>query len=160
MSSHVVNTIFDEVVKYLPIIKKDRERLQELFDKVIDPAVKLATTIRTSPTTYKFTPKIEKFFPFDNCIFTQQQLSDFKLVDIATGKTLKPDSPIQPNEQGQIGTEIMVLAPALYRCDPGSSALLLVKEVVLVQLFSPLGRRRAATGPSRSGPGKFSGVVM
>lgn len=157
-SGHIVNHIFGEVQQYFPLIKKGQERLQELFNKVVSPAVKLATIIQTSSSTYESVPKMETFFHFGSRIFTQQDLSIFKLVDVATGKTLKPDSPVQPNEEGQIGTPIMILAPALYRQEPGQDALLRVKQVVLVQLFKPLGRRRANTRHQK--PRQDSGVSL
>ncbi|KAL8719796.1 MAG: hypothetical protein Q9225_003231 [Loekoesia sp. 1 TL-2023] len=152
--------IMNQVADFFPIVKGNQKSLRLLFDKVITPATKLADMIRTSPTAYELIPKeYGMSFPNDY-VFVQDELSDYKLVDVASGKTLKPNSPVQPNEEGEIGTAVMVLAPALYRCDPGQDELLLVKAVILIELFKPLGRRRAATGPSGSGPEKFSGVVV
>ncbi|KAL8840763.1 MAG: hypothetical protein Q9170_001201 [Blastenia crenularia] len=159
-SRDIAEALSQQVVKYFPIVAKNESRLQELLEKIINPAVELATTIQTSPSQYIFVPTVKKFFPFDGYSVTRETLSKFKLIDIGSGKTLKPDSPVQSDEQGHIGTPIMVLAPALYRCDPGQSALLLVKEVVLVRLFKPLGRHRAAIGPSERGLERFSGVVV
>ncbi|KAL8786639.1 MAG: hypothetical protein Q9213_002668 [Squamulea squamosa] len=142
----ITEAIFDELTTFFPIIEKTSESLQEFHDKVIDPAVNLATKIQISPTNYEFVPKMEKYFDsFDVHSVGYDQLSRSRFVDIETGKTLKVDSPIQTNEKGEIGTQVMVVVPALYRCNPGQDPLLLVKEIDLVKLHKPLGRRRAAT---------------
>ncbi|KAL8974352.1 MAG: hypothetical protein Q9197_001397 [Variospora fuerteventurae] len=138
-----------EVAKFLMTIERSEASLQVLLDKVIQPAVELAVKIQISSATYDFRPKMDAVPLLDNCIFSQKHLSSMKLVDIATGKTLKADSPVQANEKGEIGTRVMMLAPALYRCDPGKDPLLLVKPTFVVQLYKPLGRRQAATGHSR-----------
>lgn len=89
---------------------------------------------------------MESLFPLRNCVCKQQHLSNGRFIDVVTGKTLKPDSPVQPNEAGEIGRPIVILAPALYRPNLGQSALWLVKQVILIELFKPLGRRGANTG--------------
>ena len=142
-------SIFREVAKFLALTEKGEAGLQRLLDEVVQPAVELAVKIQMSSATYDFRPKMDAVPLLDNCIFSQKHLLSMKLVDIATGKTLKADSPVQANEKGEIGTRVMMLAPALYRCDPGKDPLLLVKPTFVVQLYKPLGRRQAATGHSR-----------
>lgn len=67
-----------------------------------------------------------------------------------TGKTLKVDSPVQQGERGELGRGILLLAPALYRHNPGQASIQLVKEIAVVKLHKPLGRRRAATSSHRA----------
>lgn len=67
-----------------------------------------------------------------------------RMVDVATGKQLKADSPVTPDRKGNIGDRIMVLAPGLFRQD-SDRLVPLNPAIVLVELYSPLGRRRAAT---------------
>ncbi|KAL9007662.1 MAG: hypothetical protein Q9173_007119 [Seirophora scorigena] len=145
--------ILVEVAKFLVTIEKSEASARTLLDKVVQPAVQLADKIQISSATYDFRPKMDELQLLDDCIFSQEHLSSYKLVDVATGKTLRADSPVQANEKGQIGTPVMMLAPALYRCDPGKDPLLLVKAVFVVQLYKPLGRRQAAAGHSKPGHG-------
>ncbi|KAL8904508.1 MAG: hypothetical protein Q9207_003230 [Kuettlingeria erythrocarpa] len=140
------HSIFERVAEYFPIILNSKQSLASLHNRVVAPAAKLADTIRTSSTTYefKFTTKLLLSITGNN--FTEQNLAAYRLVDIDTRKTLKPDSPVEASGNGQIGSGIMILAPALYRCDPGRETLQLVKATCLIQLFKPLGRRRGVAG--------------
>ncbi|KAL8943816.1 MAG: hypothetical protein Q9216_000809 [Gyalolechia sp. 2 TL-2023] len=143
----VVNHMGAVIAKYFPPMEKSNRRLQSIYDKVINPAIQLADAIQTSSTRYCFVPTMEALqSPFEDSVISQCHLIDLKLIDIATGKTLKANSPVQANERGDIGTRIMILAPALYRYDTGQDALLLVKETVLVQLYQPLGKRQSGSG--------------
>ncbi len=144
---HATHSIFEQVAKYFPIIISNKQSLDSLHDRVVAPAAKLADIIRTSSTTYEFKSATETFLFLTAYNFTQQNLSDYRLVDIDTRKTLKADSPVEASGNGQIGSGIMVLTPALYRCDPGRETLQLVKATSLIQLFKPLGRRRGVTAP-------------
>ncbi|KAI4195682.1 MAG: hypothetical protein LQ346_003375 [Caloplaca aetnensis] len=140
-------SIFERVAEYLPIIINSQQSLNSLRNRVVAPAAKLADTIRTSSTTYEFKYTTKMLLSITAYNVTQQNLSGYRLVDIDTRKTLKPDSPVEASGNGQIGSGIMVLAPALYRCDPGREALQIVKATFLIQLFKPLGRRRGVGGP-------------
>ncbi|KAL8748102.1 MAG: hypothetical protein Q9184_007510 [Pyrenodesmia sp. 2 TL-2023] len=141
--------ILEDVSQFFVIIDRTEASLRTLLDKVVEPAMKLANKIQISPATYEFLPKVEEIPPLDGFVLSVDHLSKWKLIDVTTGKTLKVDSPVEANDQGQIGTRVMVLAPALYRRDPGKDPLLLVKPIILVQLYKPMGRRRAATGPPK-----------
>ncbi|KAL8756091.1 MAG: hypothetical protein Q9184_004602 [Pyrenodesmia sp. 2 TL-2023] len=142
-------SILKDISQFFVIMDRNDASLKTLLDKVVEPAVKLANQIQISPATYEFLSKVEEIPPLDGCVLSVDHLSKWKLIDVTTGKTLKIDSPVQANDKGQIGTRVMVLAPALYRLDPGKDPLLLVKPIVLVQLYKPMGRRRAATGPQK-----------
>ncbi|KAL8685441.1 MAG: hypothetical protein Q9224_005815 [Gallowayella concinna] len=142
---HITTTLFKDVAKFFSIIENSSQSLQLLCNEVVRPAIKLADMIRTSPTSYGFGPTMSEIDLFEEWRLGQQHLSELKLIDVVTGKTLNAGSPAQPDKDGYIGTQIMVLAPALYRCDSGQAPLELVKELDVVKLHKPLGRRRAAT---------------
>ncbi|KAL8809184.1 MAG: hypothetical protein Q9200_003631, partial [Gallowayella weberi] len=142
---HIATRIFNYIAKFFPVIEDNNQSLQLLAEEVVCPAIKLAETIRTSPCNYVFKPTMSDTRLFKECELRQEHLSQLKLIDIGTGKTLKPQSPVQPEEDGSIGQQIMMLAPALYRCNQGIAPLLLVKELDLVKLHKPLGRQGAAT---------------
>lgn len=143
-ANRIMHTLFDGVAAYFPVINKTKESLQGIYDGVINPAIELASTIKTSPSRYEFSPKIETISPFSGHRLTHNQLSTSRVIDIETGKTLKADSPIEQDMRGETGRNILLLAPALYRCNPGQAPIQLVKETVLVKLHKPLGRRRAS----------------
>lgn len=63
------------------------------------------------------------------------------MIEVATGKTLKADSPVTPDGKGDIGDQILVLSPALSRRD-ADRFIPLSQAVILVELYYPLGRRR------------------
>lgn len=141
---------------HFPIIKNRSESLESFSNKVFEPALKLANTIQTSTSIYRFSPDIDTDDIFDVRNVTLDNLAVVKMVDIGTGKTLKADSPVEADEKGQIGQQILLLAPALFRCDRGRKPFLLVKAVILVQLYKPLGRRRAVTGVDKQRQGGVS----
>lgn len=70
-------------------------------------------------------------------------LSECRMIDVASGKTLKRDSVVVSDSDGVIGEYIMTLWPALYRCDDKDKFVPLSQEIILVELDKPLGRRRA-----------------
>ncbi len=140
----ITHNIYNTVATYFPVIKKDKESLQGFYDRVIKPAVRLANKLQTSATRYQFSPRMGTNSPFSKLNLTHHQLSASKVIDVETGKTLKADSPIEQDMRGEIGRNILLLAPALYRCNPGQAPIQLVKETVLVKLHKPLGRRRAS----------------
>ena len=129
---------------------KEEECLQSFLEKVIQPAVKLANMTQTLPSKYKFFLRLAERDCLKRPILKLRHLSEGKLIDISTGKLLDVDSLVQANEAGEIGEEVMVLVPALYRCEPGQDPLRLVKVTVLVELYSPLGRRPAVIRPSKA----------
>ena len=151
----LVDTMFDAVAGYFPVLKKTKGSLQRFYDRVVSPAMDLATMIQTSPTHYEFSPSIGTISPFRTRSLAFQQVSAARFIDIGTGKTLKTDSPLQEDEKGDIGKEALLLAPALYRHNQGQAPILLVKEVVLVKLHKPLGRRRAATSHQAAEGGSY-----
>ncbi|KAL8847995.1 MAG: hypothetical protein Q9221_006957 [Calogaya cf. arnoldii] len=142
INGEITTQVFDEVAKFFPIVKKEQESLIKLWDSVVRPAVTLAKKIQTSPTCYEFLPKVASRSQFRYSEVHQAELANFKLIDIVSRKTLKMNSPVRPDEKGDIGIQIMMLAPALYRRDPGQAALLLVTETDLIELHTPLGRRQ------------------
>lgn len=142
----ILDAMFDSIARCFPIVKQTTtESMDTLFDKVLSPAVKLASTIQLSPTKYEFFPDMEVRLSTADDVLLQEDLSHAQLIDVGTRKTLKVDSAVQANERGEIGHRVMMLAPALYRRGEGDASLLLVKEMGLVKLHKPLGRRRAAT---------------
>ncbi|KAL8945800.1 MAG: hypothetical protein Q9222_007711 [Ikaeria aurantiellina] len=143
-SHEIVQEVLDTVEPFFPSIRNTKGTVQRLLEKVVNPAVALATMIQTSSTKYKFFPDITSRNLLSTYTLNKDDLSIAKLIDVSTRRTLKVDSPFQADEQGQIGTQIMLLAPGLYRINTSTAPLPLVKEIKLIELFKPLGRRRGA----------------
>ena len=146
---NLASYIHDQLCRNFPIIRGNSESLKTFYDDVVGPAVDLAITMQTSTTSYQFEPRMSIISMFKVQNIPQTQLGRCRMIDAATGKTLKPDSPVRPNAHGDIGDRIMVLAPGLYRHDR-DKVVPLSQEVILVELCNPVGRRRAGTLESKS----------
>lgn len=141
----LANDTFDYVTAFFPIIKGSHTSLEDFYHKIIQPAVSLALAIQTSPTPYYFGPRMTGTSITKKWVLTKEHLTCVKMIDAKTGKTLKAESPLMANEDGYIGQQIAPLAPALRRHLLGQNSVGLTQEVLLVELFYPLGRRRANT---------------
>lgn len=64
---------------------------------------------------------------------SHSDLGRFRMTDLGTGKTMKPDSPVTPDCNGDIGTQTIVLAPGLVRLD-ADKVVPLSQEAILVKL--------------------------
>ena len=89
-------------------------------------------------------PRMSAVSLFQRGSVSMDCLRSARMVDVATGKSLKPDSPVWSDENENIGEFIMVLTPGLCRYDRGKG-IVLSQQVILIRLYQPLGRRRART---------------
>ena len=116
-----------------------------LHQQVLLPAVEFATKIQLSASTYNFTPKPAKN-PFEG--FQEQfhintnQLQEFKLLDVHSRKTLKPDSAVMVDENGFFAYVLMPVEPGLSRENEGKESTPLRQAIFLVDLYHPLGKRK------------------
>lgn len=145
---NLATRIFDKITPYFPIIRGNHTSLITLCEKVIIPATFLAVAIHISPTPYVFVPRMTKARIGKDELLARQNLTQVKIIDAATGKTLKADSPVVANKEGYIGEQIALLTPSLYRCIPGEGSVRLTQAVILGELHHPLGRRRGNTAQS------------
>jgi len=133
--------VFRAIEPFFPIITGNQNSLLNFYDKVICPAVKLAMAIQTSPTSYMFKPSMTTTNISQRYLLSKHNLADLKAIDAKTGKTLKADSPVVTNEDGNIGAQIALLTPGLWRLGPDEKPVCLTQEVLLIELYHPLGRR-------------------
>ena len=54
---------------------------------------------------------------------------------------IRPDSALKVGEDGRIGEEMLVVAPALVREGGGGGRVMVCKATVLVRLDEPMGKR-------------------
>ena len=69
-----------------------------------------------------------------------ETLGTCKMLDVQTGKHLKPDSAVLADENGVIGEIIISMEPGLRRMNR-DKATILHQGTVLVKLSHPLGKR-------------------
>ena len=136
--------MFDRLIGIFPIVSGNHNSINALYNKIIIPAFDLAITMQTSTNSYHFEPRMSIHMIFDHRVVPKELLGQIRVIDAATGKTLKPDSLVVPDRDGNIGEQVMTLSPALYRRDQ-AKFIPLSQEVILVELYQPLGRRRALT---------------
>ena len=73
--------------------------------------------------------------------FGKGDLQNYKMVDIKTGKCLKPDSLVTADQQGSIGTVVLMVEPGLCRDYGDHQGHTLRQETFIVNLEFPLQKR-------------------
>ncbi|KAL9116714.1 MAG: hypothetical protein Q9187_006758 [Circinaria calcarea] len=123
----------------LPIFRTSRASLVRLNNQVIQPAAKLASVIQLSSVCYEFRPQIPSVPLLENKTAFVADLNRFTLIDVSTGRPLKPDSPVDVKKDGEIGRLILMVEPSLHRVNKHTKhEIELRRAVYLVQLASPL----------------------
>ena len=131
--------ILDELSSMFLPAKDDKLR-QVFYNEVVIPSVKFAHAIQTSLATYEFALDPSSGV-FDNRPVSKDALGQIKAIDVASGKQVKKDSPVWSDDEGYIGNTVMVLRPALYRCDPNTPSIRLTQEIWSIELHKPMARR-------------------
>jgi len=134
---HAASTsIFLKLSSVFPVINLDRQSFARFYNKVMFPAADLASIMQTSSSVYDFE------MPTDMVTDLVQvhigHLATFRLVEMQTRKTLKPDSKVVPDRHGHIGKVILPLEPRLYRKNRGQQSTTLCQACYLVKLDRPL----------------------
>ena len=146
MQSSFTDAAFHDLVPFFPVIKRSRTSYSLFCEKVITPAINFAIQIQTSPTLYAFQPELPWPKLGKGGAISKDHITEAKLIDVMSGKTLKATSAVVADERGRIGSYIATLAPSLLRYEPHRQPIRLTQEVVLVALDEPLGR----SGPGRA----------
>ena len=132
--------MFESLSETFPVVFGDLERMKRFQDQVMQPASKLAITLRGSCSTYCFhitgTP-FPRFKPL-----TTNRIRDECMIDVKTRMTLKPNTGVVADESGVFGKFIMMLEPGLYRVNKGKEDSTLRRGVFLVELDHPITKRK------------------
>ena len=131
------NTLFKMLSSRLPVLFSGTQTVS-FYSQVLLPAVKLANTIKMSTSEYTFS--IPRFTLDSQKAVTIKTLGTCKMLDIQTGKHLKPDSAVLADKNGVIGEIIISIEPELRRMNR-DKATILHQGTVLVKLSHPLGKR-------------------
>ncbi len=137
----ITTDLFESLSEIFPIIMNNHESMMRLYWQIMQPAAKLAVKVQVSVSTYRFRRTLTKN-PLMHYVIGVSHLQANKFIDITTNKTLKPDSAVIPNKDGNIGQALMLLEPALVRLDQNDKDIDLRKAVYLVELDAPIRKRR------------------
>ena len=102
------------------------------------PAAKLATTMRISTSEYVFDSMSISGLTFEPVILDHFKVC--QMIDIRSGRHLRPDSAVVADNAGIIGKIVMFLEPGLHRRIDGKYKTLR-QTVFLIELKHPLGKR-------------------
>ena len=135
MNSH----LFQELGRTFPKMFARSDSMIRFYQQVLKPAANVATTIRTSASTYAYpiaeTP-FRKWGPLG-----LEHMKTYKMLDMKTGSYLKPNAAVVADEQGIIGKFIIPLEPGLYRTKEGKDETTLRPVLYLVKLDHPVAKR-------------------
>ncbi|KAK0514032.1 hypothetical protein JMJ35_003754 [Cladonia borealis] len=123
-----------------PVVFGNSERMERFHIQVMEPASKLATTLRESCSTYWFHITETPFLEFKP--LTANQIKSNCMVDIKTRMTLKPNTGVVADKNGVCGKCIIMLEPVLYRVNEGKKDSTLRKGAFLVELDHPITKRK------------------
>lgn len=135
----VAEDLIGRLADFFPIVRGKHESKKRLYNQVLLPAAELATKINGSLSTYSLAMEIRH--PFQSRVLLADHLEVYRLVDIRTRKTLKPESGVTADRKGRIGTVIMPLEPALSRVNTDGKRVELRPDTLLIQLIYPLKKR-------------------
>ena len=107
--------------------------------QVLMPAAKVATTFRTSTSTYKYAMADNPFQDWPP--LGLRHMKTHKMLDLKNGSYLKPNAAVVADEEGTIGKFIIPLEPGLYRTKRGGDETTLRPVIHLVELNHPVAKR-------------------
>ena len=136
----ITHRVFERLGSVLPIVRGNKKSIWRLYENVMLPAAELATKMQISATCYRVCVYRE---PFQNYhAVTVNYLKAFKMIDVATRKTIRPESAVRADSDGGYGKFLIPLEAGLLRVDKDDKEISLRQRVYLMQLFSPLDQHR------------------
>lgn len=134
--------IFKSLGRFLPSIQDRKDSLERLHDQVVLPTVKLAVTMKTSSSCYKFYPAEGMDLSTRWDLARTEFIHGYKFVDLDTRKTLKSNSFFTLDENGNLGKPLFLFEPGLARLGDGMKQdVQLYRPSFLLKLYTPLGKR-------------------
>ena len=116
------------------------DNLKMLCESIIIPATRLADSVQLSSTQYQF----DKLYDENPILNMEDQpvevLKMWKVIDMISRKTVKPNSPVTADGKGLIGRPIILLEPGLYR---SSGQVLELRPPTVVFRFNQAIRRQS-----------------
>ena len=128
----IVQSIFQTVGEFFPIISLEAQSKQRLLGEVVLPAAKLASKIHVAASIYEFWHS-RKLFQENNSV-TLGDHEFMKMVDVKTRKIIKGSSATSQDGERPIGDIVIPLEPGLWRINENDGNTLLRLEVNLIKL--------------------------
>ena len=134
--------LFKDLFKTFPILFSGPQRQISFHAQILEPAVNLGCTMQESTTKYAWLLQKNLFVKWP--LFGKDDLQNQKMVDIKTGKCLKPNSLVKADQQGSIGTVILMAEPGLCRDYGDHQRHTLRQATFIVNLKFPLQKQNRA----------------
>lgn len=131
--------LFKELSKTLPIVFSRPQTHHSFYTQIVRPAVRLANTMQESTTTYAWS--LPRRINLEGTPIGKDVLEQHKLLDMKTGKRLKPDSLVTADQQGVIGIAVLWVEPWLCRVNEERPWNTLRQGTSIVNLKFPLEKR-------------------
>ena len=134
--------LFKDLCKALPILFGGSQRRWVFHIQILEPAVALACTMQESTERYVWS--LQKGAFAERTPFRKGVLKNNKVVDMKTGKCLKPNSRVKADQQGFIGTVVLMIEPGLCRLLGDRQGHTLKQGTYIVNLEFPLQEHKRA----------------
>ncbi|MCJ1388770.1 hypothetical protein MMC18_001620 [Xylographa bjoerkii] len=138
----VTSNIYKHLNSVLPALFNQEAWFDRLNSRVTMPAIKLSHLIQSSRRQYCFVPASP--IPREGMqeVAHYKRLDQANLKDVATRRPLKASDRIVSDDDGNIGTLVMILEPRLTHVTQDRARnITLRKEVAVVSLIEPLQRQ-------------------
>ncbi len=132
--------MFESLSKTFPVVFGNWESMKRFHELVMQPASKLAITLQGSCSTYWFRLAEAPFQEFRP--LTTDLIKDYRMIDIKTRMTLKPNTGVVADKNDVFGKCIIMLEPILYRANKGREDSTLRQGVFLVELDHPITKSK------------------
>ena len=129
--------LFKDLSKTFPILFGRPKTHCSFYTQILRPAVSLANTIQVSTTKYVWS--LPRRILSEGIPISKDNLEIHKILDMKTGKRLKPDSLVTADQQGVIGIAVLMVEPCLLRVDGEWNTLR--QGMSIVNLKFPLEKR-------------------
>ena len=118
--------MFQELAYRFPLLFQ-RESRTRFYKQVMGPAGSLTMKIQSSTMCYVFSTVLKK-----------EDMAHLVAVDVATGKTLKPDASLRADRTSISRDIVVAIEPGMYRSNDSSKEIVLRRPIYLVDLHRPL----------------------
>ncbi|KAI4211508.1 MAG: hypothetical protein LQ351_005684 [Letrouitia transgressa] len=171
LAASIASSLLSNLLYLLPELhtKPADPLLASLSERIVLPAVALATTMRVSSSSrYRIIAHLPRIQvpgqPHEEGggqvgVLYQRDCARYTVLDVATGKAVKADGVARVADDGRIGEVGWVVQPLLVRCEKGggSGGVALVKPVVVGKLDEPLVKRGRGMRLGLGGLGSWFG---